>query len=66
MIIADKDLITVKQAAERLNCGTAKLYCLLQAKKMPGYKFGGRWLISTKKLQEHLEKFSNAAKIGGK
>ena len=53
--LAEPDLLTVPEAAERLRRESDSLYRLIRAGKFPpAVRVGGRWLISVPKLEKLL------------
>ena len=50
-----KPFIHVGEAARLLNVSERTVWRLLAAKKLPGTKLGGTWIISRARLIQHVE-----------
>jgi excisionase family DNA binding protein len=48
------DVMTVKQVAEYLNCPRSTVYWLLEQRKVPGLRLGGRWRFLRSELEQWI------------
>ncbi len=51
--------LTIKEVSENLRVQSRKVYDLILEKKLPAYKVGSRWRVSSEDLEEFKRKAKN-------
>lgn len=57
------DLLTVKEAAERLRLSERFVLDQLRQKHLRGAKFGGRWLVDAADLETYVQARMNMSRV---
>ena len=53
----DYSVMSAKELAGRLHIGRDKAYALIKSKGFPSIKLGGRYIVTSKALNEWLERY---------
>ena len=53
----DYAVLSAKELAERLHIGRDKAYALIKSKSFPSIKLGGRYIVTSKALNEWLDQY---------
>ncbi len=60
----NKEFLSIKEVAQRLNLHEMTIYRLIKSKDLPAFKVGGQWRIRRQFLDEWLTSHSNAPSHG--
>jgi excisionase family DNA binding protein len=55
-LLDDGEIIRADDVARKLGISRRKVYRLLNAGKLPGFKIGGSWMVARSSLVKFLEK----------
>lgn len=53
----DYAVLSAKELAQRLHIGRDKAYALIKSKGFPSIKLGGRYIVTSKALNEWLDQY---------
>jgi excisionase family DNA binding protein len=63
---AESEVMTVKQAAEYLNCHPTTVYRLLAPREIPGFRLGGSWRFRRSDIEKWIRDRQQKAEDAGR